>query len=144
MVGIDIRRGMVRLADFNYAILWAEKREAVRIRFKKPTNIIIHCGTTRISGVIHDISVGGCRIMTLTRQGLGDCGTIQVELKLIDRGTGLPNCRRIPISIVQICGETAPFKCLFRFHHDKHSEQFLSPLVNQRQFGILKELRETL
>ena len=144
MEGIDIRRRMVRLSDFTYAELWEEKRETVRVRFKRPTNIIIHCGTNRISGAVHDISLGGCLVNTLTRKGLEEADDIQVELKVIDQTTGLPNCRRIPCSVVRISGDTTPFKCQFRFHHSEQTEPFLSRLVNQRQFEILKELRETL
>jgi len=142
--GIDIGRGVVRLSNFAYAELQAENRETVRVRFKKPTNIIIHSGSNRISGVIQDVSLGGCCITTLVCKGLAESNDIEVELKVIDQGTGLPNCRRIPSSIIQIRGETAPFKCLFSFCHNKQSEQFLSFLINQRQLEILKELRQTL
>ena len=69
---------------------------------------------------------------------------LQVELKVIDKTTGLPNCTRIPSSLAQICSQTAPYKCIFRFHHNKLSERFLSQLINQRQLEILKELRESL
>jgi hypothetical protein len=144
MEGIDVRRGLVRLADFAYVELQEDRRETVRVRFKRPTNIIIHSGSTRISGVVHDISLGGCRINTLTCKGLEESDDIQVELKVIDQATGLPNCRRIPCTPVYISGETPPFKCVFRFHHDQQTEEFLSRLINQRQVEILRELRETL
>jgi len=142
--GIDVRRGVVRLSNFAYAELQAENRETVRVRFKKPTNIIIHSGSNRISGVIHDISLGGCCITTLVCKGLEESNDIQVELKVIDHSTSLPNCRRIPCCIIKISGEQAPFKCLFSFRHNMQSEQFLSLLINQRQLEILKELRQTL
>jgi hypothetical protein len=144
MESIDIRRGLVRLGNFCYAELNAEKRETVRVRFKRPTNIIIHSGINRISGVIQDISLGGCCVNTLVCKGLGDSEDIQVELKVIDQTSGLPNCTRVPSKIVQICGEAAPFRCVFSFRHTKLSEQFLSVLINQRQIEILKELRDTL
>ena len=144
MESIDVRRGLVQLTNFSYAELWQEKRETVRVRFKKPINIIIHSGSDRVSGVIHDISLGGCCISTLTRKGLGENDDIQVELKVIDQTTGLPNCNRIPSSIIKIQNDSAPFKCVFTFLHNQQSEHFLSTLVNQRQLEILKELRETL
>ena len=144
MEGIDVGRGVVRLSNFAYTEMREEKRETVRVRFKKPANIIIHAGTTRISGVIHDISLGGCCVTTLTRQGVEDADEIKVEIKAVDQTTGLPNCLRIPCSIIQIRGDTAPFKCLFSFRHNQQSEQFLSRLINQRQHEILKELREIL
>jgi hypothetical protein len=144
MDSIDIRRGLVRLSNFSYAELQAENRETVRVRFKRPTNIIIHCGLDRISGVIHDISLGGCSINTLIRQGLEDAREIVVELKVIDKSTGLPNCTRIPSSIIKISGHSAPFKCILSFNHTGQSERFLSILINQRQLEIVKELRDSL
>ena len=144
MDSIDVRRGVVRLCNFAFAELQADKRETVRVRFNKPITVIVHAGADRISGVIQDVSLGGCCIQTRTSRGLEENKDIQVELKVIDHGTGLPNCTRIPCGIIQLSGDAAPFKCIFSFRHDKQSEQFLSRLINQRQLEILKELRETL
>ena len=144
MDSIDIRRGLVQLSNFAYAEMPEERRETVRVRFKKPITIIRHSGTDRISGVIHDVSLGGCCISTLVRKGLGETDDIQVELKVIDQTTGLPNCNRIPCNIVKIIGDSAPFKCIFTFCHNQQSEHFLSVLIYQRQLEILKELRDTL
>jgi hypothetical protein len=141
---VDARRGAVWLSNFCHRDFAAGHRETVRVRFKRPTNIIIHSGSNRVSGVIHDISLGGCCIHTLTCKGMDESEEIQIELKVIDHSSGLPNCTRIPSSMAQICSQTAPYKCIFRFHHTKQSEQFLSRLINQRQLEILKELRDTL
>jgi hypothetical protein len=144
MESIDVRRGLVRLSNFSYAELQAEHRETVRVRFKRPTSIIIHSGSNRISGIVHDISLGGCCVNTLTHQGLEHGKELQVELKVIDKTTGLPNCTRIPSSIVQISGDSAPFKCVFNFIHTSQSERFLAVLIIQRQLEIVKELRDSL
>jgi hypothetical protein len=144
MDSIDVRRGVVRLCNFAFAELEADKRETVRVRFNKPIAIIVHSGTDRIAGVIRDISLGGCCIETLTCRGLEENQVIQVELKVIDHSTGLPNCTRIPCGIIQLSGDAAPFKCIFSFRHNQQTEQFLSRLIYQRQLEILKELRETL
>jgi len=141
---IDIRRGVVQLSNFANAELQEGNRRTVRVRFRKPINVIIHSGTDRISGVIHDISLGGCCINTLVRHGLGESEEIQVELKLTDQTAGQLSCTRIPGGIVQIHGDAPPFKCVLSFRHTQQSEQFLSVFINQRQLEILKELRETL
>lgn len=144
MESIDIRRGLVRLSNFSYTELQSDNRETVRVRFKRPTNIIIHCGSNRISGVIHDISLGGCSVNTLTRKGLEDAQQLEVELKVLDKNTGLPNCTHIPCRIVKINNDSAPFKCIFSFCHSSQSERFLAALINQRQLEIVKELRDSL
>ena len=141
---MDVRRGLVQLCDFSFAELHAESRSTIRVRLRKPTNIIIHAGATRISGVIHDISLGGCCVHTLIYKGLKEAPRIEVELKVIDQSTGLPNCTRIPCTLLQVSGDGSPFKCVLSFCHNQQSEQFLSLLINQRQLEILKELREAL
>lgn len=141
---IDIRRNLVSLCDFTSVELKAENRQTVRVRLNKPISVILHCGSDRISGVVQDISVGGCCINTLVRSGLEDGRELRIELKVIDKTTGLPNCMRIPCSLVQCSGASAPFRCAFRFQHDQQTEQFLATLINQRQLEILKELRDSL
>lgn len=141
---IDVRAGMVRLTHFSYTELQEKNRKTIRVRFKKPTGIVIHSGTGSIPGVIHDISLGGCCINTLVREGLGGSDQLRVELKLIEQATGQVSGTLIPCGIVRIYNETPPFKCVLCFHHTKQSEQFLSIFINQRQLEILKELREKL
>ncbi|OGU05058.1 MAG: hypothetical protein A2075_17660 [Geobacteraceae bacterium GWC2_58_44] len=141
---MDIRRGAVQLHNFTHAELQETRRKTVRVRFKRPIQIMLHCETDKISGVIHDISLGGCCINTLVRKELGENSDIQVELKLIDQTTGQMSCTRIPSDIVHISGATPPFKVALSFRHTQQSEQFLSVFIYQRQLEILKELRETL
>ncbi|GFO68656.1 hypothetical protein GMLC_22350 [Geomonas limicola] len=141
---IDIRRNLVRLWDFSSVELEAENRQTVRVRLHKPIGVILHCGTDRISGAVQDISLGGCCINTLVRVSIEQARELRVELKIIDKATGLPNCTRIPCTLVHCSGDAAPFRCAFRFQHDQQTEQLLAGLVNQRQLEILKELRDTL
>jgi hypothetical protein len=142
---IDIRRGLVRLGALSWAVLEAEQRETVRVRFQKPVSVVIHYGSSkRLTGVVQDISLGGCGVNILVRNGLAEAAQIQMELKVIDKSTGLPNCARIPATLIQITGHAAPFRCAFTFQHNQQSEQFLSVLINQRQLEILRELRAAL
>lgn len=141
---LDLRRGLVRLANFSSAEVLVENRETVRVRFKRPTGVVIHTGSGRIAGTTDDISLGGCCIAVLVRQGVPEGAEVQVELRVIDKTTGLPNCTRIPGRIVQVHGETPPFKCVCTFRHNQQTEHFLSVLINQRQLEILRELREVL
>jgi len=141
---IDVRRGVVLLSDFSYGTLRQEDRKTVRVRFKKPLNVMMHSGSDRIPGIIHDISLGGCCLNTLICKGLRESDQIELELKLLDQGSGELCCTRIPSEVIQIRGEISPFKCILCFRHTQQSEQFLSVFINQRQLEILKELREAL
>jgi hypothetical protein len=141
---IDIRRSTVQLSNFSYRQLHVNSRSTVRVRFKKPISIIAYAGSNKISGVIHDISLGGCCINTLIRHGLENAADLQIALKLMDHATGLGLSMQIPCSLVRITGNSPPFMCILRFNHTTQSEQLLSIYINQRQLEILKELRESI
>lgn len=141
---IDIRRHLVRLCDFSSAVLVAEKRQTVRVRLQTPINVILHADAERVNGVVQDISLGGCCINATACTGLREASEIRMEIKLAERSSGLPNSTRIPCTLLQITGDSAPFRCAFTFRHNQQTEDFVSALINQRQIEILRELRETL
>lgn len=141
---VDIRHGIVRVRDFSYRELHVNSRSTVRVRFKKPISIVAYSGGNKVSGVIHDISLGGCCINTLVRHGLDETGSLRVELNLLDESTGRALSMQIDSSLVRVSGDVPPFRCALNFNHTKHSEQLLSIFINQRQIEILKELRESL
>lgn len=68
---IDIRRNTVRLSNFSDAEADEDKRKSVRVRFKRPLSIVMHSAANKISGVIHDISLGGCCVSTLVGKEMG-------------------------------------------------------------------------
>jgi len=141
---LDVRLQTVRLANFSYQELLFNKRSTVRVRFKKPIAILAQAGQNKISGYIHDISLGGCCINTLVRKGLEDADDIVLALKLLEETTGQTLDMQLPCSVVRFTGERPPFLCALRFNHTPQSEQLLSIYINQRQHEILKELRESL
>ena len=140
---IDIRRGTVQLSNFSHTEMHVNNRSTVRVRFKKPISILAFAGSNKISGVIHDISLGGCCINTLTRHGLENAENLQIALKLMEHTTGLGLCMQIPCTLIRITGNVPPFMCILRFDHTPQSEQLLSIYIYQRQLEILKELRES-
>jgi hypothetical protein len=140
---IDVRLQTVRLTDFSYQELKFDKRTTVRVRFKKPIAIVAQAGQNKISGYIHDISLGGCCINTLVRKGLEDAADIVLALKLLEESTGQTLDMQFPCSVIRFTGDRPPFMCALRFSHTPQSEQLLSIYINQRQHEILKELRES-
>ena len=141
---IDIRHGVVQLVNLRSAELPEVNRKTVRVRFKKPLQIMMYSGADRISGVIHDVSLGGCCINTLVRKEMSDSDDIHVELKLIDQGTGELTTASIPSTVVRVSGDSPPFRCALSFQHTQQTEQFLSVFIYQRQLEILKELRDAI
>jgi hypothetical protein len=141
---LDVRRSAVRLCKFSYAALEEEKRVTLRVRFRRPINIMMHAGDEKISGVIHDISLGGCCLNTFVRVKSNLTQDVEIELKLIDCKSNEVCVMRIPSCIIRTEGNAAPFRCALRFDHTPQTEGFLSTFINQRQLEILKELRESL
>ena len=141
---IDIRLNTVRLSNFSDAEADEDKRKSVRVRFRRPISIIMHSAANKISGVIHDISLGGCCVSTLVGKEMGESDDVRIELKLLDHATDQIRCMEISSLLFRIHGEVPPFKCALSFQHTPQSEQFLSVFINQRQREILKELREAL
>lgn len=142
--GVDIRRCMARVSNFCFRELYVNRRSAVRVRFKRPISITARAGANRISGVLHDISLEGCCLNTLIRQGFEGCDDIKIELKLVAPSTGEELAMQIPAYLVRISGDSPPFKCILCFNHTQQSEHLLSAYVNQRQHEILRELRDSL
>lgn len=141
---VDIKNGVVRICDFSFQELYVDRRNTVRVRFRKPINIVAHSGGNKVSGIVHDVSLGGCCISTLVRHGLEEAGELLVELNLLDESTGRGLPMQIQSSLVRISSDTPPFRCAVSFNHSKQSEQLLSVYINQRQIEILKELRDSL
>ncbi|HJV33542.1 PilZ domain-containing protein [Geomonas sp.] len=140
---VDIRRLTARVSGFCYRDLYVNRRSAVRVRFKRPISITARTGANRISGVIHDISLEGCCLNTLVRQGFQE-SDLQLELKLMAPTTSEELAMQIPATLVRISEDGPPFKCILCFNHTQQSEHLLSVYVNQRQHEILRELRDSL
>ncbi len=141
---IDVRMHTVLLSNFCYRQLHVNSRSTVRVRFKKPISIVAQAGPNKISGVIHDISLGGCCISTLVKYGVENEQELKLALKLMEYASGQGLSMLIPSIVIRITGDRPPFLCALRFNHTPHSEQLLSIYINQRQLEILKELRDSL
>jgi hypothetical protein len=145
LVSIDIKRSAVMLANLKMADnLDEDRRTTLRVRFKRPLNITLYADGNKISGVIHDISLGGCCINTPVCTHLKGASDICVELKLIDHTTDQIRCMKISCSLVRVAGSAALSKCALTFQHTPQTEQFLATFIFQRQRDILKELLETI
>jgi hypothetical protein len=140
---VDLAKGMVRLTEFSFKELLVDRRKTVRVRFPKPISILARCGTNKISGVINDISLGGCCMNTFVREEIDAANDIIIELNLMVPSIGQGLNMQIPSRLLRITGDSPPFKCAFSFSHTSESQQLLFIYMNQRQSEILKELRDT-
>ena len=139
---IDERRNLVTVSSFSYAEIHLDKRNAVRVRFQRPLQVMIESESTRISGVISDISLSGCCINVLVDSLASE--EVFVQIKFIQQTSGQLVESRIRAKVLRIDGTQSPYRCVLCFAHTPQTEQTLSSFIYQRQIEILNELRESL
>ena len=138
---LDDRRLQVTLGDFGYAEVHADKRISVRVRLKLPMQLQLTVDGNKLSGVIHDISIGGVCVRTFAGDLMARASTIELRLKLLHAGTGELLDVLIPSRLLRIDKSGLQAKCVLLFEHTIRSEQVLSTFIYQRQSEIIKELK---
>lgn len=144
LVDMDIQESTVTLNNFSYAEVYTSFRKTVRVRLPKPLNVVMQAGQSTISGMIQDISYGGCGMHTLTTAGLDHAEGVSLKLKLFEPGTFQVMEAEVPSQVVRVINEHPPFKVALRFQHNPHSEKVVSHFIHQRELEIVKELRAAL
>jgi hypothetical protein len=139
LVYVDFTHQLVSLGEFAYADVHFDKRNAVRVRLKIPVNVTLKVDEKKISGVIHDISLGGCRLTTIVGSLFEQAKSISLHLKLLHKNQILQ--ADIPSKVLRIEGGPQ-FKCAVQFTHTAESEKLLSMFIYQRQLEIIRELKE--
>lgn len=139
VVYLDTTHQLVSLGDFAYAEVHVDKRTAVRVRMKVPINVNLHADGTRISGVMRDVSLGGCCVTTTVGSLVESCTTLTLHLKMIHNNAVLET--HIPTRVVRVEGGP-PFNCAMAFDHTAETEKVLSAFIYQRQLEIIRELKD--
>ena len=140
----DNRRQQVTLGDFSYAEMHADKRSSVRVRLRLPMNLQMQVDGNMLSGVIHDVSLGGVCVRTFAGDLLERAGKIELKIKLLHSGTNEVMETLIPSRLVRIDKGDMQARCAMVFEHTAHSERVLSTFIYQRQLEIIKELKSKL
>jgi hypothetical protein len=138
---LDDRRLQVTLGQFSFAELHANKRSCVRVRLKLPMQLQMAVDGNNLSGVIHDVSLGGVCVRTFAADLLETATNIQLKIKLLQSGTNEVIETRIPSRVVRIDKREVQARCAMVFDHTPESERVLSTFIYQRQLEIIKELK---
>lgn len=141
---IDVRRSTVTLNNFSYAELYTDCRRTVRVRLPKPLNVMMKAGPNNISGVIQDISFGGCGMNTLAIAPLDGVEQLVLKLKLFDVATAKMLESDIACHVVRILNNRPPYKVAIAFDHNPDTELLVSKFIHQRELEIVKELRDLM
>jgi c-di-GMP-binding flagellar brake protein YcgR len=144
VMALDIRRMQVTLGGFSYAELHSDKRSSVRVRLKLPMQLQMVADGNNLSGVIHDISLGGVCVRTFAGSLLERAKAIELKIKLLHGGTNQVLEALIPSRVVRIDKKDIQTSCAMVFDHTPQSEQVLSTFIYQRQLEIIKELKSKL
>ncbi len=140
----DNRRLQVTLGDFSYAELHADKRSSVRVRLRLPMQLQMQADGNSLSGVIHDISLGGVSVRTFAGELLQRAKSIELKIKLLHSGTNEVMEALIPSRLARIDSHDLQARCAMIFNHTPQSERVLSTFIYQRQLEIIKELKSKI
>ena len=144
VVEMDNRHLHVTLGEFSYAELHADKRSSVRVRLKMPMQLQMAVDGNHLSGVIHDVSLGGVLVRTFSGTLLEQAASIEVKIKLLHNGTNEVMEASVPSRLVRIDKKQLQARCALVFDHTPQSERVLSTFIYQRQLEIIKELKSKL
>lgn len=140
----DIRKSTVTLTNLSYADFFMNFRKTVRVRLPKPMSVVMHAGNSKVSGVIQDISHGGCCMSTLTKVGLDGTEEVSLKLKLFDPSTSQVLEADVPCVVTKIANASPPFRVALRFNHNAKTEQLVGTFITYREMEIVKELRASI
>lgn len=136
---VDFRHGMVTFNDFRYAEVMFDKRRSVRVRFKKPVNVVLDDAGVCTSGVIHDISLDGCCVSSHSARIFPGSHRLTVSLNFLDEDKIVT--LHIPAVIVRSKSGLLRQHALM-FHHTGETEKVLGGFIYRRQIEIIRELKE--
>jgi hypothetical protein len=132
----------VILCGFGYAHISSSMRRFVRVLLDHPVEADLIFDGDILKGSIHDISLSGASMQTMSRDLLVPGVDINLFIKLPDYNNDTITEVGMSASIVRVLGDEAPFNCVIEFHPEKHSQQQIAYYINQRQVEIIKELKE--
>jgi len=140
----DIRRMTASLRNFKFVEVMAERRDALRLQLDPPTEAEISRATTKLSGKLFDISLGGFSIRTEERCPVGNHEEVRLRVMV-------PNLLQNTLTRVETTAchlettnEGNDFICRFSFQADAQSETTISRFIFQRQVEIIREIKEAL
>jgi hypothetical protein len=140
----DIRRMTASLRNFKFVEIMAERRDALRLELETPTEAEISHDTTKLSGRLFDISLGGFSIRTDERCPVGKDEDVRLRVMI-------PNLLQNTLTGVETnachletTNEGNDFICRFSFQADAQSETTISRFIFQRQVEIIREIKEAL
>ena len=140
---IDTRTGEVFLAGFRYINLHADRRESCRVRLYKPINVALETENGKMSGILKDISIGGCRV-NIFMKTLQPGDAIKVSLKMFDSTTNTILNISVAAELIRADISKMPVVCNLHFVLDAETEDKLIYFINQRQIEVMKCLKDSL
>jgi hypothetical protein len=132
----------VVLCKFAYARILSDMRRFVRVQLDHPVEADLIFDGDMLKGNVHDISLSGASMLTMSNDLLEPGLDINLFIKLPDLYNETTTEVGMSASIVRVIGDEAPFNCIINFHPEKHSQQQIAYFINQRQVEIIKELKD--
>ncbi len=135
--GVNPYEGVLILDDLELIELPQEKRRYLRVRLSKKPKTVLKVENKFIEGIIDDISIGGAGIYIENPDRLEKGNVIEVKLPVKGRNLILES------EVIHISKKGHLYKIGIQFLNlFQKDENFLGEFITERQFEILKEIRE--
>lgn len=134
---IDNRNEVMEVELIGFVDLPQERRDYVRVAPKEPIKAVIEKGNLRIVGSITDISVGGVGVYTRDIDNIGGGDVVSVSFKL-PKGEV-----KTEATVRHVEEYEDAYRIGISYELDLKKEDIVSDYVMERQFEILRELKES-
>jgi sigma-B regulation protein RsbU (phosphoserine phosphatase) len=140
LTSLDTSSNIVSLGDFSYAEVLSDKRTTVRVKLNEPINALLSAGEHKFSGMICDISFGGCSFISAAGAVLEKAESLNLHLKMF-QDNAIQHIK-IPLSLLRKDCDASSNRYSAIFHHTDESDKFLWLFLFKHQQEIITELKE--
>lgn len=140
---VNVKKHIASLNKLCFVDVLAEKRLAVRLNLDPPVRATLQYEGEAIVGLLVDISTQGIAV-TMDDFVAMEAGTeMSVKFMLPDPVLMKQTLIKVQATLIDIAGNTSPYRYRFKIAPEKHQEQLISRYSFQRQVEIIRGLKDT-
>ncbi len=124
---VNIKKHLVSVNKLSFVEIMAEKRGAVRLDLEPPIRATIQYEDQAIAGNLVDISTQGLAVSVNNYVTLERGAEMSVKFLLPDPVLLKQTLIKVPATLVDIAGDTEPYRYKFRISPEKNQEQLQIP-----------------
>lgn len=139
---VNIKKHVVSLNKLCFVEVLAEKRAAVRLNLEPPVRATLQYEDQDITCFLVDISTQGVAVTRDDFVMLEPGAEMSIKFMLPDPILLKQTLIKVPATLVDIVGNSSPYRYRFKIFPEKHQEQLISRYSFQRQVEIIRALKD--